>query len=84
MFLLNVPFFDKWNFISISENIDLGKPKTGCCHLLPFGQTFLHYCVIFTKISCLNQRKNGKKNASNVMILVLNQRYLPLDFKIYP
>ena len=61
MFLLNVPFFDKWNFISISENIDLGKPKTGRCHLLPFGQTFLHYCVIFAEISCLNQKKNGEK-----------------------
>ena len=83
MFLLNVPFFDKWNFISISENIDLGKAKIGCCHLLPFGQTFLHSCLFFAEISCLNQEKNGEK-CSKCSEIGLKSKTIASRFEIYP
>ena len=84
MFLLNMPFSDKWNFISISENIDLRKPKTGCCHLLPFGQTFLHYCVIFAKISCQNQKINGEKCSKCSDLGLKSKDIFPLISKYTP
>ena len=89
-FLLNVPFFDKWNFIPVYENIDLWEPKTGCCHLLPFGQNFLRAFEFGTSIAWSGPQSHDRnrakiiKNASKVVMWVLIWTEIASRFQISP